>query len=132
MRTLRRNGKLSCVVNNAAIYKPTGERDPPETEDGFDRSFQVNFLGHYLLTELLKDKIVESEGRVVSVMCDSLRQGMLSLKKDEKMSTFKDADKHATRVKDTAATAGGTLTEEEKRDFAHNESYMQAKLCLVS
>jgi len=124
------DGKLSCLVNNAAIFKPTGDRDPLETVDGFDRSFQVNFLGHYLLTELLKEKIAESEGRIVSVMCDSLRDGMLSLKKDEKMSTFKNADKHATRVKNTAATAGKELTLEEKRDFAHNESYMQAKLCL--
>ena len=70
-------GKIDVLINNAGIYKPRGKRDPYITEDGIERTFQVNFLGHYLLTELLKDIILESNGRIISVMCESLNTGVL-------------------------------------------------------
>jgi len=53
------NLKLFCpqrpidhLVCNAAIYRPTDPR-PAFTDDGFEMSFGVNHLGHFLLAQLL-------------------------------------------------------------------------------
>ena len=72
------------------LLKPAGERDPYMSNDGIERSFQVNFLGHYLLTELLKDHLVQDNGRLISVLCDSGRKGVLSIDPDDKNSACKD------------------------------------------
>ncbi|HEV2698457.1 MAG TPA: SDR family NAD(P)-dependent oxidoreductase [Terriglobales bacterium] len=39
------------------------------TEDGFERTFQLNFLGHFLLVNLLVDKMTEP-GRIIFVSSD--------------------------------------------------------------
>lgn len=41
------------------------------TEDGFESTFQVTFLSHFLLTELLLPSIRASGGRVAHAGCDS-------------------------------------------------------------
>jgi len=41
------------------------------SKDGFEQTFQVTFLGHFLLTELLLPAIRSSTGRVVHAGCDS-------------------------------------------------------------
>lgn len=54
-------GEISLLVNNAAaIYPPELTR----TEDGFEAHFGVNHLGHFALTQLLREHLT---GRVVSV-----------------------------------------------------------------
>jgi NAD(P)-dependent dehydrogenase (short-subunit alcohol dehydrogenase family) len=55
---------LHILVNNAGIMAaPQGY-----TEDGIERQFAVNFLGHYVLTRLLQPALVSARGaRVVSV-----------------------------------------------------------------
>lgn len=37
------------------------------TEEGFERVFVVNYLGHFLLTNLLLPELERSNGRVVNV-----------------------------------------------------------------
>lgn len=44
---------------------------PPTTVDGYDQTFQVNFLGHFLLVELLLPKIRAAEGRVIHVSSEA-------------------------------------------------------------
>jgi NAD(P)-dependent dehydrogenase (short-subunit alcohol dehydrogenase family) len=56
--------QLHILVNNAGIMAvPQGY-----TEDGIERQFAVNYLGHYVLTRLLQPALVSAQGaRVVSV-----------------------------------------------------------------
>lgn len=56
--------RLDVLVNNAGLIVDTRS----ETEDGFEQMFGVNHLGHFLLTELLRDRLVASApARVVVV-----------------------------------------------------------------
>ncbi|MFD7627745.1 SDR family NAD(P)-dependent oxidoreductase [Streptomyces sp. NPDC059851] len=62
---VREHPRLDVLVNNAAIAAP--ERHTV-TADGNEIAFQVNFLAHYLLTNLLEEALTSDPGgRVVNV-----------------------------------------------------------------
>lgn len=56
--------QIDVLINNAGIMFPPRRT---ATEDGFELQFGVNHLGHFLLTGLVKDRVIESEGRFVTV-----------------------------------------------------------------
>lgn len=54
-------------VNSASL--------PCTTKDGWDRVFQVNYIGHFLLIELLLPSLRASKGRVINVASASSFEG---------------------------------------------------------
>lgn len=53
---------IHLLVNNAGVLLPKRQ----ETDEGFERTFATNLLGHFLLTDLLTDKL-EAPARIINV-----------------------------------------------------------------
>jgi NAD(P)-dependent dehydrogenase (short-subunit alcohol dehydrogenase family) len=61
---LKKYEKIHVLVNNAAVFLPKRE----VTEDGFEKTFATNYLSHFLLTQLLLDRLKASApARIVNV-----------------------------------------------------------------
>lgn len=59
-----RHNQLHVLINNAAIFNPVRE----ETEDGLEKTFETNYLSHFLLTHLLLDTLKASApSRIINV-----------------------------------------------------------------
>lgn len=58
------NCQLDALVCNAAVYLPNADKlfgtGPQFSEDGYELSFAANYLGHFLLTNLLLDELKET------------------------------------------------------------------------
>ncbi|KAL1213768.1 Short-chain dehydrogenase TIC 32 B [Cardamine amara subsp. amara] len=60
---------LNILINNAGVFSPNLEF----SEDKIELTFATNFLGHYLLTEMLKEKMIDTaeksgiEGRIINL-----------------------------------------------------------------
>ena len=53
---------IDLLINNAGGIM----KDIRNTKDGFEQTFQVNYLAPFLLTELLMDRIVSSKGAIIN------------------------------------------------------------------
>ncbi len=70
----QRFGKLDVLVNNAGLYTS----DFQLTEDGFEMQIGVNHFGHFLLTELLRNLLEQSnDPRLVVVSSISHLKGKI-------------------------------------------------------
>jgi len=77
---LATNRPIHLLINNAGVMLP----DRRETSDGFEAHFGVNHLGHFLLTNLLLERIRESTpARIVNVSSDALHFSSLSEKLED-------------------------------------------------
>jgi NAD(P)-dependent dehydrogenase (short-subunit alcohol dehydrogenase family) len=67
----KRHDRLDVLVNNAGLI--LGERT--ETKDGFEATFGVNHLGHFLLTTLLRGELeAAAPARIVNVSSELHRK----------------------------------------------------------
>jgi NAD(P)-dependent dehydrogenase (short-subunit alcohol dehydrogenase family) len=58
------HSKIDILINNAGVMMPPESK----TKEGFELQFGVNFLGHFLLTDLLYDKLAATpNSRVVTL-----------------------------------------------------------------
>ena len=98
---LAKYDRLDGLVNNAGMVSPQGT-----TEDGFGIQFQVNYLGHFLLTELLLDILKASApSRIICLSSVVHANQGIALH-------FDDLDF-------------------EKREYASMQAYGEAKLAVV-
>ncbi len=68
--------RLDGLVNNAAVMNTPHKK----TKDGFELQFGVNFLGHFLLTELLLPKLKKAKGsRIVHTSSVFHEKGSIDL-----------------------------------------------------
>jgi retinol dehydrogenase-12 len=60
----QRHPRLDLLINNAGIMAP----ERALTEDGYESSYQVNYLSHFLLTQLLLDALKNSDqARIINL-----------------------------------------------------------------
>jgi NAD(P)-dependent dehydrogenase (short-subunit alcohol dehydrogenase family) len=72
------------LVNNAGLVLSSRR----ETVDGYEMTFQVNHLGHFLLTQLLRDQLAAgAPARVVNVASDAHKSARHGLDFDDLQST---------------------------------------------
>jgi NAD(P)-dependent dehydrogenase (short-subunit alcohol dehydrogenase family) len=75
--------RLDVLVNNAGLVLNARR----ETEDGNEMTFQVNHLGPFLLTQLLRDQLVAGDdARVVNVASDAHKSARRGLDFDDLQS----------------------------------------------
>lgn len=54
---LKNFSEIHVLINNAGVYVPLQDKDKELTKEGFEVHFGVNHLGHFLLTNLLLDRL---------------------------------------------------------------------------
>jgi len=75
MRLRQSETSLERLINNAGIMAPPRRE---RTEEGFERQFGVNYLGHFLLTSLLLPLLIAAESpRVVQLSSLAHRSGYI-------------------------------------------------------
>ncbi|MEY3361103.1 MAG: hypothetical protein RL531_822 [Actinomycetota bacterium] len=83
-QVLAATDRIDVLVNNAGLLL----QQRTETEDGFETTFGVNHLGHFLLTALLRDRLVASApARVVVVASNAHTFARSGLDFDDLQST---------------------------------------------
>ena len=88
---------VDLLINNAGLMMPPLGR----TEDGFELQIGVNHLGHFALTGLLLDRLLDTPGsRIVTVSSSAHRQGRID---------FEDLNIHHRRYRAPAAYSQSKL-----------------------
>ena len=95
--------QVDILINNAGVYNFGSPYE--KTEDGFEMHFGVNYLGHFLLTNLLLDSLKSSpSARIISVTST----GYVGIKDRNKLFDFNS-----------------------QRGYSSHEAYNKSKLAIV-
>lgn len=86
---------IDVLINNAGVMKPRSPKTTPRTKDNFERQFGVNYLGHFLLTNLLLDRM--KDGRVINLSSEAYSQGKLDINDLDK-SDMEENDEKLTEL----------------------------------
>src|SRR6201988_772031 len=78
-----RYSHLHVLINNAGVFLPNRE----VTEDGIEKTFATNYLGHFLLTHLLLDTLKASAPS--RIICVASKHTGIKLNFDDMMSEKK-------------------------------------------
>lgn len=74
-RILKEQPRIDILINNAGVMAPPYST----TEDGFELQFGVNHLGHFLLTNLLLDRIKEApSARIITLSSSAHAYGKIN------------------------------------------------------
>jgi NAD(P)-dependent dehydrogenase (short-subunit alcohol dehydrogenase family) len=74
-RTLEEEPRIDILINNAGVMIPPYAT----TKEGFELQFGVNHLGHFLLTNLLLERIKEAPaGRILNLSSRGHRRGKIN------------------------------------------------------
>ena len=74
-KVLKEEAHIDLLINNAGVMAPPYTL----TKDGFELQFGVNHLGHFLLTNLLLERIKESpSARIVNVSSFDYKKGKIN------------------------------------------------------
>jgi NAD(P)-dependent dehydrogenase (short-subunit alcohol dehydrogenase family) len=80
--------RLDVLINNAGIITPQRVL----TEDGYEKTFQVNYLAQFYLTQLLRGELEKSlQGRVINLSSSVYRAGKFdpgNLQSEQRFSTI--------------------------------------------
>jgi retinol dehydrogenase 12 len=80
--------RLDVLINNAGIIMPQRVL----TEDGYEKTFQVNYLAQFYLTQLLLNELEKSpQGRVINLSSSVYRAGKFdpgNLQSEQRFSTI--------------------------------------------
>ena len=68
--------KINALICNAAIAQVGKQQFTP---DGFESQLGINHYGHFLLTNLLFDKVEQSKGRIVVVGSEGYKMGLKTI-----------------------------------------------------
>ena len=84
--------RIDAFISNAAIAQVATQQF---TKDGFESQLGTNHYGHFLLTNLLFERIVESKGRIVVVGSNGHKGGLKRIQFDD-MNFDKNYNSHVT------------------------------------
>ncbi len=88
----RQYPKIDVLINNAGVYKVKRA----ETTNGIEMSFAVNFLGPYMLSQLLLDNLEASgNGRIINVSSELYKNGSLDFDNLMLQTGYKAGDAYA-------------------------------------
>jgi NAD(P)-dependent dehydrogenase (short-subunit alcohol dehydrogenase family) len=81
--------RLALLINNAGVMELPYER----TEDGFELTFGTNHLGHFALTGLVLDRLLETPGsRIVTMSSQGHADGVMNFGDLQSESSYKPAE----------------------------------------
>lgn len=101
------NGNLHFLINDAGVSHETVSGG--KTEDGFEQVFQVNYLGHFLLTELLLPALRKSRpSRVVHVASEAHKMACLEAGFSARWNPFPRCAKDFTYIPPPVMTKPNT------------------------